>query len=211
MDAKSFTKCKSASFTRNLPLLDFTIWSILLFKILWELFRSICHTFDMQVVYVLSGDDHDMKLPYFTAIGAFICAIFARGLPYLSAVGIWVGFATFLSLIYILTTVVLSLIDGKISNWMLGLGTTSYCMVSMMICTLKDKEKSKISKLQFTSFYGDLKSTKFVKLLIFLSGSRTFYINLSSKLESKNKIPRFCCFMSCFLPVLHLISNQHKN
>ena len=176
---------------RNLALLAFMIWSILWFRILWEFFPWICQTFSMQAVYVLFRDDGGMKLPYFIAIGGFVCAIFAIGIPHLSALGIWLGFSTCLSLIYIVTAFVLSLTDGKISNWMLGLGTTSYCMVSMMICTLKDKAKSNFSKLQFTSFYGQLVAYYKVNLLVvfFLPGAHfqsIKKINNGIKMEKEN-------------------------
>ncbi|KAL6328137.1 hypothetical protein AAG906_034280 [Vitis piasezkii] len=66
----------------------------------------------LKAVYVLFRDDGGMKLPYFIAIGGFVCAIFAIGIPHLSALGIWLGFSTCLSLIYIVTAFVLSLTDG---------------------------------------------------------------------------------------------------
>ncbi|XP_034704989.1 proline transporter 2 isoform X2 [Vitis riparia] len=66
----------------------------------------------LKAVYVLFRDDGVMKLPYFIAIGGFVCAIFAIGIPHLSALGIWLGFSTCLSLIYIVTAFVLSLTDG---------------------------------------------------------------------------------------------------
>lgn len=56
-----------------------------------------------------------MTLPYFTAIGGFVCALFAIGIPHLSALGIWLGFSTFFSLVFMITAFVLSLSDGKIS------------------------------------------------------------------------------------------------
>lgn len=67
----------------------------------------------MQAVYVLFRDDNVMKLPYFIAIAGFVCALFAVGIPHLSALRIWLGFSTFFSLVYIITAVVLSLRDGK--------------------------------------------------------------------------------------------------
>eukprot|EP00261_Vitis_vinifera_P038845 XP_019080088.1 PREDICTED: proline transporter 2 isoform X2 [Vitis vinifera] len=66
----------------------------------------------LKAVYVLFRDDGGMKLPYFIAIGGFVCAIFAIGIPHLSALGIWLGFSTCLSLIYIVIAFVLSLTDG---------------------------------------------------------------------------------------------------
>lgn len=69
----------------------------------------------MQAVYVLYRDDNAMKLPYFTAIGGFVCAMFAIGIPHLSALGVWLGLSTIFSLVFIVTAFVLSLIDGKFS------------------------------------------------------------------------------------------------
>ena len=66
----------------------------------------------LQAVYVLFRDDHTMKLPYFIAIAGFVCAVFAIGVPHLSALGIWLGVSTILSLIYIIVAMVLSVKDG---------------------------------------------------------------------------------------------------
>jgi len=53
-----------------------------------------------------------MKLPYFIVIAGFTCGLFAVCIPHLSALRIWLGFSTFLSLVYIVTAVSLSLRDG---------------------------------------------------------------------------------------------------
>ncbi|KAF7816368.1 proline transporter 1-like [Senna tora] len=66
----------------------------------------------LKAVYVLFRDDHEMKLPYFIVIAGFVCAMFAICIPHLSALGIWLGFSTVFSLIYIVAAVVLSLRDG---------------------------------------------------------------------------------------------------
>ncbi|CAN7115830.1 unnamed protein product [Brassica rapa subsp. narinosa] len=66
----------------------------------------------LKAVYVLFRDDHTMKLPYFIAIAGFVCAVFAIGVPHLSALGIWLGVSTILSLIYIIVAMVLSVKDG---------------------------------------------------------------------------------------------------
>ncbi|KAF8402729.1 hypothetical protein HHK36_010818 [Tetracentron sinense] len=66
----------------------------------------------LKAVYVLYRDDHVMRLPYFIAIAGFVCAVFACGIPHLSALRIWLGFSTFFSLVYIITAFVLSLQDG---------------------------------------------------------------------------------------------------
>ncbi|XP_010516882.1 PREDICTED: proline transporter 3-like [Camelina sativa] len=66
----------------------------------------------LKAVYVLFRDDHAMKLPHFIAIAGLICAVFAIGIPHLSALGIWLAVSTFLSLIYIVVAIVLSVKDG---------------------------------------------------------------------------------------------------
>ncbi|CAA7060392.1 unnamed protein product [Microthlaspi erraticum] len=66
----------------------------------------------LKAVYVLFRDDSVMKLPYFIAIAGFVCAVFAIGIPHLSALGIWLGVSTVLSLIYIVVAIVLSAKDG---------------------------------------------------------------------------------------------------
>ncbi|XP_048231869.1 proline transporter 1 isoform X2 [Ricinus communis] len=66
----------------------------------------------LKAVYVLYRDDHEMKLPYFIAIAGFVCTLFAIATPHLSALRIWLGVSTVLSLIYIIVAIVLSIKDG---------------------------------------------------------------------------------------------------
>ncbi|KAF4386149.1 hypothetical protein F8388_016401 [Cannabis sativa] len=66
----------------------------------------------LKAVYVLFRDDGLMKLPYCIAIAGFVCALFAIGIPHLSALRIWLGFSTFFSLVYIIAAFALSLRDG---------------------------------------------------------------------------------------------------
>ncbi|KAL0711040.1 hypothetical protein Bca4012_018018 [Brassica carinata] len=73
---------------------------------------SVLAFIEMIAVYVLFRDDHTMKLPYFIAIAGLVCAVFAIGVPHLSALGIWLGVSTILSLIYIIVAMVLSVKDG---------------------------------------------------------------------------------------------------
>lgn len=68
----------------------------------------------VQATYVLFRDDDVLKLPYCIVLSGFICALFAFGIPYLSALRIWLGFSTVFSLIYIVIAFVLSLRDGII-------------------------------------------------------------------------------------------------
>lgn len=66
----------------------------------------------LKAVYVLFKDDDTMKLPYFIAMSGVVCAMFAIGIPHLSALRIWLGFSTFFSLVYIVIAIVLSVQDG---------------------------------------------------------------------------------------------------
>ncbi|XP_048556875.1 probable proline transporter 2 [Triticum urartu] len=66
----------------------------------------------LKAIYVLFRDDGLLKLPYCIALSGFVCALFAFGIPYLSALRIWLGFSTVFSLIYIVIAFVLSLRDG---------------------------------------------------------------------------------------------------
>ncbi|XP_024978201.1 proline transporter 1-like [Cynara cardunculus var. scolymus] len=66
----------------------------------------------LKAIYIIFRDDGAMKLPYFIAISGFTCAIFAICIPHLSALRIWLGVSTILSIVYIVTAVVLSLRDG---------------------------------------------------------------------------------------------------
>ena len=68
----------------------------------------------LQAVIVMFSDHNVMKLPYCIAIAGFVCALFAIGIPHLSALRIWLGFSTFFSLVYIVAAFVLSLKDGKL-------------------------------------------------------------------------------------------------
>ena len=79
----------------------------------------------MQAVYVLFRDDDQMKLPHFIAIAGLVCAMFAICIPHLSALGIWLGFSTVLSLAYIVIALVLSLKDGNV----IGLEHHSYIFI----------------------------------------------------------------------------------
>ncbi|CAN8279498.1 unnamed protein product [Cochlearia groenlandica] len=66
----------------------------------------------LKAVYVLFRDDSVMKLPHCIAIAGVACAIFAISTPQLSALKIWLGVSTILSLIYIVVAIVLSVKDG---------------------------------------------------------------------------------------------------
>ncbi|XP_012088098.2 proline transporter 2-like isoform X1 [Jatropha curcas] len=66
----------------------------------------------LKAVYVLFSDDSDMKLPYFIAIAGIVCALFAIATPHLSALRIWLGVSTVLTLIYIIVAIVLSINNG---------------------------------------------------------------------------------------------------
>ncbi|KAL1809009.1 hypothetical protein ACET3Z_025999 [Daucus carota] len=67
----------------------------------------------LKAVYVLYTDEHTMKLPYFIMIAGFTCGLFAIATPHLSALGVWLGFSTLFSFIYIVVAIVLSARDGN--------------------------------------------------------------------------------------------------
>ncbi|XP_052208242.1 proline transporter 1 isoform X2 [Diospyros lotus] len=67
----------------------------------------------LKAVYVLFRDDGAMKLPYCIAIAGIVCAIFAVGIPHLSALRVWLGFSTFFSLVYIVIAIALAARDGS--------------------------------------------------------------------------------------------------
>ena len=66
----------------------------------------------LKAAYTLFSDEAQLKLPYCIAIAGFACAMFAIGIPTLSALGIWLGFSTLFSLAYIVIAFVLSIKDG---------------------------------------------------------------------------------------------------
>ncbi|KAJ6830823.1 putative proline transporter 2 isoform X1 [Iris pallida] len=66
----------------------------------------------LKAIYVLFRDDDVLKLPYCIVISGVVCALFAFGIPHLSALRIWLGFSTLFSLIYIVIAFALSLKDG---------------------------------------------------------------------------------------------------
>ncbi|KAL8462946.1 hypothetical protein ACS0TY_033815 [Phlomoides rotata] len=66
----------------------------------------------LKAIYVLYREDHEMKLPYFIALAGVACALFAIGIPHLSALRIWLAVSTFFSLIYIIIGFTLALKDG---------------------------------------------------------------------------------------------------
>ncbi|KAI0504207.1 hypothetical protein KFK09_015157 [Dendrobium nobile] len=66
----------------------------------------------LKALYVLYRDDGVLKLPYCIGIAGIVCALFAFGIPHLSALRIWLGFSTLFSLVYIVVAFVLSLRNG---------------------------------------------------------------------------------------------------
>ncbi|XP_072997317.1 probable proline transporter 2 [Typha latifolia] len=66
----------------------------------------------LKAIYVLYRDDDMLKLPYCIVISGFVCALFAFGIPHLSALRIWLGFSTMFSFVYILVAFALSTRDG---------------------------------------------------------------------------------------------------
>ncbi|XP_077222943.1 putative proline transporter 2 isoform X6 [Tasmannia lanceolata] len=66
----------------------------------------------LKATYGLYKDDGLLQLPYCIVIAGAVCAMFAFGIPHLSALRLWLGFSTLFSLIYIIAAFVLSLRDG---------------------------------------------------------------------------------------------------
>ncbi|KAG0466463.1 hypothetical protein HPP92_018043 [Vanilla planifolia] len=66
----------------------------------------------VKAIYVLYSDEGVLKLPYCIGIAGFVCALFAFGIPHLSALRLWLGFSTFFSLVYIVIGFLLSLRNG---------------------------------------------------------------------------------------------------
>ncbi|CAL1374647.1 unnamed protein product [Linum trigynum] len=66
----------------------------------------------LKAAYVLFDEDGPMKLPYFIGIAGFVCGMFAISIPHLSALRLWLGVSTLLSLIYIIIAFVLTIKDG---------------------------------------------------------------------------------------------------
>ncbi|XP_021732398.1 proline transporter 1-like [Chenopodium quinoa] len=66
----------------------------------------------IKAAYELFNENHALKLPYCIIISGFVCALFAIGIPHLSALRIWLGVSTFFGLIYIVIAIALSLKDG---------------------------------------------------------------------------------------------------
>ncbi|MBA0721446.1 hypothetical protein Golax_008991 [Gossypium laxum] len=66
----------------------------------------------LKACFALFNYEHTMKLPYCIAITGFACTLFAISTPHLSALRVWLGCSTVLSLIYIIVACVLAARDG---------------------------------------------------------------------------------------------------
>lgn len=66
----------------------------------------------IKVIYNLYTTEALLKLPYCITIGGLVCIIFAYSVPHLSGLRLWLVVSTILSLIYIITSIVLSIKDG---------------------------------------------------------------------------------------------------
>lgn len=66
----------------------------------------------IKVIYSLYTTEALLKLPYCITIGGLVCIIFAYSVPHLSGLRLWLVVSTILSLIYIITSIVLSIKDG---------------------------------------------------------------------------------------------------
>ncbi|KAJ8759597.1 hypothetical protein K2173_008777 [Erythroxylum novogranatense] len=66
----------------------------------------------LKATYSLFRDDHMLKLPYCIAITGFLCFVFAILVPHLSALRVWLGVSSVLTMIFTLVAVVYSIKDG---------------------------------------------------------------------------------------------------
>ncbi|KAF5782124.1 putative amino acid transporter, transmembrane domain-containing protein [Helianthus annuus] len=98
----------------------------------------------LQAIYITFRDDNAMKLPYFIAIAGFTCDLFAICIPHLSALRIWLGVSTFLSLATVSLPVVSNMMKALyfpfsvgvlplyavvfIGYWAYGNGASSYLL-----------------------------------------------------------------------------------
>ncbi|KAJ8764015.1 hypothetical protein K2173_004895 [Erythroxylum novogranatense] len=66
----------------------------------------------LKAAYGLFRDDHVLKLPYCIAVAGFVCFMFAILVPHLSALRVWLGVSTVLTVIYTIVALVYSIKDG---------------------------------------------------------------------------------------------------
>ncbi|KAH9325595.1 hypothetical protein KI387_005773 [Taxus chinensis] len=66
----------------------------------------------LKAIYTSYSSETMLKLPYCIIIAGIVCGVFAFGIPYLSALRLWLGVSTFLSLVYIIVALWLSIKNG---------------------------------------------------------------------------------------------------
>jgi amino acid permease len=66
----------------------------------------------LKAIYTTYSNEATLKLPYSITITGIVCSIFAFGIPHLSALRLWLGVSTVMSLIYIAVAIGLSIKDG---------------------------------------------------------------------------------------------------
>lgn len=66
----------------------------------------------LKAIYTSYSSEGILKLPYSITIAGIACGMFAFGIPYLSALRLWLIVSTFLSLIYIVIALGLSIKNG---------------------------------------------------------------------------------------------------
>lgn len=66
----------------------------------------------IKAIYTFYDNEGILKLPYCITVTGIVCSLFAFSIPHLSALRLWLGVSTLLTLIYIIITIVLSIKDG---------------------------------------------------------------------------------------------------
>lgn len=63
-------------------------------------------------IYTMYNNEDALKLSHCITLTGVVCLIFAFSIPHLSALRLWLGVSTLLSLVYVLISIVLSIKDG---------------------------------------------------------------------------------------------------
>jgi len=93
---------------------------------------SVCmivSAFCVQAIYTTYSNEATLKLPYSITITGIVCSIFAFGIPHLSALRLWLGVSTVMSLIYIAVAI------GLYKRWylLLLLPSLSICLFRTVV------------------------------------------------------------------------------
>ncbi|KAG5402256.1 hypothetical protein IGI04_016863 [Brassica rapa subsp. trilocularis] len=131
----------------------------------------------LKAVYVLFRDDHTIKLPHCIAIAGLICAVFAIGIPHLSALGVWLAVSTILSLIYIVVAIVLSVRDGAAANLVFAFNTGMLPEIQATVRQPVVKNMMKALYFQFTAGVLPMYAVTFIGYWAYGSSTSTYLLN----------------------------------